>query len=182
MRWLGCAACILALLVAAPAAPAAAQDDDPFAEEPAQRERRVLGVVSAAGAEGPGAFFTLSGLGQLSLAKRRFGGPDVCGPESPCDVRWYVHGMGGVGVTYEGRFAAQAQLGLLWKPAAAKFVSRFGPVAQYVHPGNRVGPALRVEFSNNLGLAAGALFEGSDVGYFVSLDVYHDFLSGLGIF
>jgi hypothetical protein len=141
-----------------------------------------MAVLGIAGTQRTGAVFSVGGLGQISLRKQRLRRPPDCDVgfciESP---RLFAHGLGTLGVTSDGRLAAQGQLGLLYK-REDPFVPYAGLVGLFLHPHDRAGPALRIEIVDNVGFTAGWLFgEGGD-GFYVGLDLYHNLLVHLGLF
>jgi hypothetical protein len=147
-----------------------------------ERETRAMAIFDVAGTQRTGAVFSVGGLGQISLQKQRILTPPECDVafciESP---RIFGHGLGAFGVTSRGRFAAQAQLGFLYKTGNAT-VPYAGLVGQYLHPHDRAGPALRVEIMDNLGFTAGWVFgEGND-GFYLGIDLYHSLLKHVGLF
>jgi hypothetical protein len=95
--------------------------------------------------------------------------------------RLYLHGLGAVGVAHRGRLAAQGQLGVVARTGNA-LVPYAGVVALYVRPFDRVGPALRLDVFDNVGLTAGWVFGRKHDGFFVGIDVYHRLLASVGLF
>lgn len=178
-RWLA-AGVVLGSLGFAGASFAQPSGPEPFQAEP-QRETRAMAIFGIAGTVRTDAVFSVGALGQISLHRQRITGPPECDVgqciESP---RLFAHGLGALGVTSRGRFAAQAQIGLLYKTGHA-ILPYAGVVGQYLHPSDRAGPALRVEVFDNLGFTAGWLFDRRGNGFYVGLDFYHSLLRHIGL-
>jgi len=184
-----CLVLLLAMLgVALGAAVAAAAQPQPAPLEPQpaalepQREVRTMWLVGVAGADGSGVLGTAGGLGQVSIAKQRVTRPPDC-PVGTCieAPRLYLHGLGALGVAHRGRLAAQGQLGVVARTGNA-MVPYAGVVALYVRPFDRVGPALRLDVFDNVGVTAGWVFGRKHDGFFVGIDVYHRLLESVGLF
>ena len=172
---------LLTSLVAANVALAQPAPPSPPTIEP-QRETRSMFILDVAGAEDTGAIFSAGGFAQISVFRQKVTRPPDCNVgiciENP---RLFAHGLATLGVTHSGRFAAQSQLGLLYKTGHSIFPYA-GLVAQYVHPVDRAGPAARIEVMDNLGLTAGWLFGERGNSFYVGVDIYHKVFENIGLF
>lgn len=166
---------------------AASALNPPVAAEPT-RDTRTLLVADVSCFETWTPAVTAGGIFQVSLGRSEIThGPD-CGNACITPPEWYLHvGASGGILGSTDRYAALGAIGLVQRPGptsflAPSFITSRGMVVQSLMPDKAIGPAVRIELMDNIGLQVGALklIDRRPIGFFLSIDLMACLLRDLG--